>query len=206
MIIEIHHEHPQPRRITEALRRMGTRAGLIAYPTDTVYAIGCRVRDKDAVSQLQRLKAERGEGGLWSIIGPDLSAISEYAVVEGPAYRVLRRALPGAFTFVLRATKQVPKLLQTRQKTIGVRVPDSAVALALCEALGGVMVTTSAKGPEGQLLTTPREIEEHYRGKVKVILDAGALAPQPSTVVDLTTTPPEVLRNGAGDLGPIGLE
>ncbi len=206
MIIEVNGEHPQPRRIQEALRSLGRGGGLIAYPTDTVYAVGCRLDDREAVEAIDRLKTERGGSqGPLSVIVPDLSAIASLAVVEDVAYRILRRALPGPFTFVLKATRQVPKFMLRRQKTIGIRMPDAPVAQALCEALGGVLITTSAKSRDGELLDDPREIEAEYRGSVRVVLDAGPILSSPSTVIDLTSEPHEVLRRGKGDPSALGL-
>jgi tRNA threonylcarbamoyl adenosine modification protein (Sua5/YciO/YrdC/YwlC family) len=212
VIIEVHPEHPQPRRIRQAVDLL--RDGqLIAYPTDTVYAIGCSVEDKRAVELIHRVKAEknpvavpRGEKNQpLSIIVPDLSTIAEWAVVEDWAYRLLRRATPGAFTFILEASRRVPRVMLTRQKTIGIRVPDSPVALALCAELGGPVITTSATGEDGELLLDPREIEASYKGRIAAVLDAGALLPQPSTVIDLTGDEPRVLREGKGSLDAIGL-
>lgn len=204
MIIEVNAEHPQPRRIAEALRRLGS-GELVAYPTDTVYAVGCSLEDKEAVRKLLAMREGQGSALPPSIIVPDLSAISQWAMVEGGAYRVLRRATPGPFTFILPATRQVPRQMLQKRKSLGVRVPDSPIALALCRALGGVLVTTSAKGEDGELLSSPREIEEAYKGQVAVVLDGGPIAPSPSTVVDLTLDPPEVIRVGKGDLETIGL-
>ena len=206
MIIEVNAEHPQPRRVQEALRHLG-KGALIAYPTDTVYAVGCRLDDREAVKNLQRLKLNRGSGveRPMSVIVPELSAISSWAVMEDASYRIARRALPGPYTFIFKATRKVPRGLLAKQKTIGVRIPQAPVAIFLCQMLGGVLLTTTAKGLDKELLSTPREIEAAYKGMVTVVLDAGPLTPEPSTVVDMTTSPPEVLREGKGDLAPIGL-
>jgi tRNA threonylcarbamoyl adenosine modification protein (Sua5/YciO/YrdC/YwlC family) len=206
MIVEVNSEHPQPRRIREALRMM-KKGSLIAYPTDTVYGVGCRFDDREAVKKLQRLKSERGSGfgGPMSVIVPDLSAISQWAIMEDAAYRIVRRALPGPYTFIFKATKKVPKGLLEGQKTIGVRVPAAPVAVILCEMLGGVLLTTTAKGLDKELLNAPRQIEAAYKGAVSVVLDAGPLTPEPSTVVEMTTSSPEVLREGKGPLATIGL-
>lgn len=212
MILEVHAEHPQPRRIRQAVDLL--RAGeLIAYPTDTVYAIGCSVNEKRAVELIHRVKAEknpaqvaRGEKNQpLSIIVPDLSSIAEWAVVEDWAYRLLRRATPGAFTFILQASRRVPKVMLTRQKTIGIRIPDSPIALALCAELGSPVITTSATGEDGELLLDPHAIEEDYKGRISAVLDAGPLLPQPSTVIDLTGDAPRILREGKGSLEAIGL-
>lgn len=207
MIIEVHPEHPNPRRIRQAVERM-ERGAIVAYPTDTVYAVGCSIREKKAVEQIHRIKA--GKSGTTvqqrlSIIVRDLSAISEWAIVHDAQYRMLKRATPGPYTFILPASRAVPRAMLTKQKTIGIRVPDAPVALALCEALGAPIVTTSATGTDGELLVTPHEIEDQYGALVEVILDAGPIVPAPSTIIDLSTDEPAVLRLGKGDPSILGL-
>lgn len=208
MIIEVHADHPNPRRIRQAVDQL-ERGGIIAYPTDTVYAVGCSIRDKRAVEKIHKIKADKAGTSTQqrlSIIVPDLSAISEWAIVHDAQYRLLRRATPGAYTFVLPASRAVPRAMLTRQKTIGIRVPDARVPMALCEALGAPLVTTSATGADGELLVTPREIEEQYGDLVDVILDAGPIVPMPSTIIDLCGDEPAVLRMGKGDVTSLGLE
>jgi tRNA threonylcarbamoyl adenosine modification protein (Sua5/YciO/YrdC/YwlC family) len=208
MIIEIQGEHPQPRRVEQAVKVMRD-GGLVAYPTDTVYAIGGDLRSKAAAELLYRIKdggRKEKVGTFLSVIVPDLGSIAQWAIVEGPAYRLLRKATPGPYTFILPASREVPKILLKKQATIGIRVPDAPVALALCRALDGPMLTTTAQRDDGELLYDPREIEAMYRGSVGLVLDAGPISPEPSTVIDLSGPLPEVLRRGKGDLGVLGLE
>ena len=209
MIVEVHPEYPQPRRIAEVAARLRSGA-LIAYPTDTIYAVGCATTSKKAVEALQRLKSQkrtrdRKNSKAMSIIVPDMSTISEWAVVDDRDYRLMKRATPGPFTFILRATRKVPKVMLNRQKTIGVRIPDAPVALALAEHLGSPIITMSASNEDGELIATPRDLEAAYRGAVEVVLDAGMLYPEPSTVIDLTGRTPEVVRIGKGSLDDLGL-
>lgn len=208
MIIVVNGVHPQPRRIEEAAKILRS-GGIVAYPTDTVYALGCDLRSKAAAKTLYELKkksALKKEGASHlSIIVPDLSSISRWAIVEGGAYRLLRKATPGAYTFVLRASREVPRMMVKKQRTIGVRIPDAPVAMALAEAIDGPLLTTTAKAQDGELLSDPREIERLYKNMVGAVLDAGPLIPEPSTVVDLSGEYPSVIREGKGDLADLGI-
>lgn len=210
MIIEVNGEYPQPRRLKEAVERL-RRGELVAYPTDTVYAIGCDLRQKAAAKELYRLKElhhadkKSAVSAAASLVVPDLGSIATWAIVEDADYRLLRRALPGPYTFILRASREVPRLLFKKRRHVGIRVPSSPVAQALCEALGGALLSTTARDLDGELLFEPRSIEAAYHNSVSVVLDAGPLIPQPSTVIDLTEGAPVVLREGKGDLAQIGL-
>ena len=209
MIIEVNPVHPQPRRIAQAADVL-RRGGLVAYPTDTVYAVGCLLGCAQAVEKLRRLKVRarngRAQDAHLSIIVPNLSSISDLAVVGDAAYRLLRRVTPGPYTFILPATRRVPrKMIAKRQKTIGIRIPDSAVALALVRQLGEPIATTSAKGMDGDLLDDPRAVKSACGMDVEIVLDSGPIFPQPSTILDLSEDAPVVIREGKGDLLPLGL-
>ncbi len=205
MILQLNPEHPQPRRIDQA-REILKSGGLVAYPTDTVYGIGCDIFNKQAVERLHALVKEiKGapDHSPLSFICKDLSNIAEYAFVSDYAYRTLRRMLPGPYTFVLEATKLVPKVMRKKRKTVGIRVPDSPIALALVEALGNPVANTSATDGEGELLPDPWTIEDLYGHAVDLVIDGGYVFPEPSTVIDFSGDYPQLIRRGKGDVGDL---
>jgi tRNA threonylcarbamoyl adenosine modification protein (Sua5/YciO/YrdC/YwlC family) len=195
MLIPIHPEHPEPRKIQRAVDAL--EAGqIISYPTDTVYGLGCDLMNHKAVERLYALKGMR-RGQQLSFICPDLSDISRYAIVENPAYRILRHYLPGPYCFILTATREVPKLVLSKRKTVGIRVPRHEVTLALVRALGRPIISTTARVEGGEPFIDPDEIDEAFPS-LAMVLDAGVGGTVPASVVDLTKAPPEVLREGAG--------
>ena len=199
MLIEINPKHPEPRKIRQAVDAL--RAGeVIGYPTDTVYGLGCDSMDKKAVDRLYATKGMDRDHKL-AFICPDLADIAKYAIVENQVYRVLRHFLPGPYCFILNATRDVPKLLQSKRKTIGIRVPDHPVTLALAREHGRPLISTTAARPGGEPLVDPDEIDSEFRG-LGLVLDAGAGGLVPTTVIDLTTVPPEIVREGAGPIEP----
>lgn len=202
MILQVNGEHPQPRRIEQVVEVLKD-GGLIAYPTDSVYGIGCDIFNKKAVERLHRLVAEIKEApshSPLSFICRDLSNISEYALISDFAYRTMKRCLPGPFTFVLEATKLVPKVMLRNRKTVGIRVPDAAIPLDIVERLGNPIATTSATLADGELIPDPWTIEDLYVHSVDMVIDGGYLFPEPSTVIDFTTDYPTLIRQGKGEL------
>ncbi len=205
MIIQVNPEHPQPRRIdqiTETLKG----GGLVAYPTDTVYGIGCDIFNKQAVERLHQLVREiknQPDHSPLSFICKDLSNIAEYAFVSDYAYRSLRRMLPGPYTFILEATKLVPKVMRKKRKTVGIRVPESPIALAMVEALGNPVANTSATERDGELIPDPWTIEDLYGHAVDLIVDGGYVFPEPSTVIDFSGDYPQLIRKGKGPVGDL---
>ena len=195
MLLAIDPSHPEPRKLRRAVQAL--EAGeVIAYPTDTVYGLGCDLLNKRAVDLLYSIKAVNRAHPL-TFICPDLGDIARYALVDNQVYRVLRRYLPGPYCFILSATREVPKLVQSKRKTVGIRIPAHPVPLALARQLGRPVISTTATGPGGEPLIDPTEIRDTYRG-VSLVLDAGAGGMVPSTVIDLSQTPPVVVRVGAG--------
>lgn len=187
-------EHPQPRAIERAAAALG-QGELIAYPTDSCYALGCDAHARRAVERLYAVKG-RDHRKPFALLVPDLSDVARYAIVSNFAYRVLRQHTPGAFTFVLPATRLVPELLLNKQKQVGIRVPAAPVATALARALAGPVVTTTASGEDDEPLADPRDIKERYGHALAVVLDAGLRAGHPSTVVSLLGDQIEILRQG----------
>ncbi len=196
--LDIHPKNPQPRAIAQAVAVL-KEGGVIVYPTDTIYGLGCAASMKRGVERIVSIKG-RDPKKPFSIVCSDLSHLSEYAQVSNFAFRILRRFLPGAYTFVLPAHAKVPKLLLTRQKTIGIRIPAHPVPIALVEALGEPIISTSANRSSKDVLTDPDEVEERLGNPVDLILSAGVLPVEPSTVVSLVDDRVEILRRGAGDV------
>jgi tRNA threonylcarbamoyl adenosine modification protein (Sua5/YciO/YrdC/YwlC family) len=201
MLIEINPDHPEPRKIQRAVDAL-ERGEVIAYPTDTVYGLGCDLLNKKAVDRLYQIKGMDRARQL-AFICPDLSDIARYAIVENPTYRIMKRLLPGPYCFILEATREVPRLIQSKRKTVGIRIPNHEVILAVARGLGRPVISTTANLPgEDDALIDPDEIDDRFPG-LALILDAGAGGKTPTTVVDLTTSPPTIIREGAGPVGAL---
>jgi tRNA threonylcarbamoyl adenosine modification protein (Sua5/YciO/YrdC/YwlC family) len=196
-LLAINPEHPEPRKVLRAVEIL-ERGGVIAYPTDTVYGLGCDLTNKHAIDRLYEIKRMERSHPL-AFVCPDLSDIARYALVDNQVYRVLRRFLPGPYTFILPATREVPKLVQMKRKTVGIRVPASETPRALARALGRPIISSTANRPGEDPLVDPHEIADAFRG-LELVLDAGAGGLVPTTVIDLTQSPPVIVREGAGDV------
>lgn len=197
MLLPIKPEHPEPRKIARAVTVL-EGGGVIAYPTDTVYGLGCDLTNKHAIDRLYQIKGMRRDQAL-AFVCPDLGDIARYAIVDNAAYRVLRRFLPGPYCFILPATRDVPKMVQTRQKTVGIRIPAHPVALALVQTLGRPIISTTAAPPGEEPMVDPQEIDRRFKG-LDLVLDAGAGGVVPTTVVDLSKGAIEIVREGAGPI------
>jgi tRNA threonylcarbamoyl adenosine modification protein (Sua5/YciO/YrdC/YwlC family) len=197
-ILEVDPVHPQPRHVARAVELLG-KGGVIAYPTDTYYGLGCDLFSKKAIERLYALK-ERNRKKPLSFLVPDLSDVAKYALVTNFAYRTMKSLIPGPFTFILPATRQVPEMMMTKQKQVGIRVPDAPLARALAAGLGHPLVTTSATNREGEPLIDPKDIKELLGHGLDLILDGGVLPAEPSTVLSLIGDELEVLREGKGKL------
>ncbi len=198
MLLEINAEHPEPRKIKKAVDALNA-GEIVAYPTDTVYGLGCDISNKKAIDRLYQIKA-MDRGHPLAFLCPDLSEIARYAVVDNAVYRVLRRFLPGPYCFILEATKEVPRILQTKRKTIGIRVPKHEVIHAVVRELGRPVLSTTAQRAEDEHpYIDAREIDEAFRG-IGLVIDSGAGGLVASTVIDLTESPPRIVREGAGSI------
>jgi tRNA threonylcarbamoyl adenosine modification protein (Sua5/YciO/YrdC/YwlC family) len=197
MLLELHADNPQPRRISQAVEVL-KNGGVIAFPTDTFYGLGCDIFDKQAILRIHQLK-HRPAGKPFSFICPDLKELSHYATVTNYAYKTLKRLLPGPYTFILEGSRQVPKLMLTRQKTAGIRVPANLVCRDLVQALGHPLLSSSITSPLGaSYVLNAWEIEEAWGRRIDLVLDGGPVPGEPSSVVSLVGDQPEVLRVGAG--------
>jgi len=199
-IIEIHPQDPQPRLIAVVVNAI-RNGGLIAYPTDSSYAFGCHIGDKHAMDRIRRIR-RTDKNHNFTLVCSDLSEISTYARVDNWAYRLLRAMTPGPYTFILPATREVPKRLQhAKRRTIGLRVPDHAVVRAVLEALGEPIMSSTLMLPgDDRPLTDPGDIEERIGHQIDLIIDAGPTGIEPTSVLDLSSGTVEVLRIGRGDV------
>lgn len=196
MRMEIHPTHPQPHKIHKTVEVL-RRGGVICYPTDTVYALGCDAMQKKAIDRVYRVKQMKKDHPV-AFVCPDLGDIARYAIVDDRAYRVMRRLLPGPYTFILPATREVPRILMMKRKTVGIRVPHHEVALALVRELGNPIVSTSATW-EGEQLNDPDDLVDRFKA-ADMMVDSGWGGLDPSTVIDLSKSEPEIVREGAGPI------
>jgi tRNA threonylcarbamoyl adenosine modification protein (Sua5/YciO/YrdC/YwlC family) len=198
MLIPVNPDNPQPRSIRQIADKL-RNGGVICYPTDTVYGIGCDIFNQKAVKKVFQIK-KRPRNKPFSFMCSSLRNVSDYAHVSNMAYRIMRKALPGPFTFVLPAAKIVPRIMITKQKTVGIRVPANNICIELIAALGNPILTTSAILDEDQPLSEAYEFEALLGNAVDVVIDGGMVYPDPSTVIDFSGNDPEILRQGKGDI------
>ena len=199
----VHPINPQPRLIARAAAIM-RGGGVIAYPTDSCYALGCQIGDKDAMLRLRRIRGV-DERHHFTLMCRDLAEIGAYARIDNVRFRLLKKLTPGSYTFILEASREVPRrLMHPKRRTVGVRVPDHAVAQALLAALGEPLLSTTLILPgDSEPLNDAQAIRSRLERQVDLILDAGACGIEPTTVVDLTGAVPEILRAGRGALEPL---
>jgi len=198
MLIKINPKNPQERLITKVVDIL-KKGGIIAYPTDTYYGIGCDIMNKKAIEKIYQLK-QRNRIKPFSFICSGLKNISHYAKVSNYAYKTMKRLLPGPYTFVLEGSKLVPKIMLTKRKTAGIRMPDHPICLELVEKLGNPIITTSVRNPENKLFNDAEEIAERLKGKVDLVVDGGRISPHHSTIIDMTGNEPLIEREGKGDV------
>lgn len=195
---ELHPDNPQQRFINKAVDVLKS-GGLIIFPTDTYYGLGCDIFNKDGIEQISRIKND-SDTKLFSFICSDLKDIAQYAKVSDYAYKVMKRLLPGPYTFILPAAKVVPKKLWSKRKTVGIRVPDHAVTIEIVKQLGNPVVSTSTTTRKGEIVTDPVEIKNIFNSQVDLMLASKNLIYKPSSVIDLSGEEPVIVREGAGDV------
>lgn len=178
------------------------KGGIIVYPTDTIYGLACDVLNRDAIRKISKIK-KVSKNKLMSFIFSDIKDVSDWAHIPNKAYRVMKRVLPGKYTFILPASKSVPKALIEKRRTIGVRIPECEVARILVEELGRPILSTSVPKGSDDFFTDPKEIEETFKNEIDIILNVGVTMNIPSTVVDFSVDPPVLVREGAGDINAI---
>lgn len=198
MLLKINPHNPQERQIDRVVDII-RKGGIVAYPTDTFYGIGCDIMNKKAIEKIYSIK-QRDKNKPFSFICSDLKNISQYAKVSNFAYRNMKRLLPGPYTFVLSGSKLVPKIMLTKRRTAGIRVPDNKIALALASELGYPIISTSATRPDGRVFDDPSLIHDHFVKTIDVVIDGGPVPGSPSSVISLIDDIPEIIRYGAGDI------
>ena len=198
MLYNVNPQTPQARIISMAVECL-KRGGIIAYPTDTFYGIGCDIMNKKAIEKIYLIK-QRNKTKPFSFICPDLKDISKYAKVSNIAYRHMKRLLPGPYTFVLPGSKMVPKIMLTKRKTAGIRVPDNQIAISLAQELGNPIISTSATDPDGEVFEDASLLNDYFDARLDMVLDGGPVPNTPSSVISLVEDEPEVIRYGAGEV------
>jgi len=202
MVAIVHPDNPDKRKI-QLIVDILNKGGVIIYPTDTVYSLGCSLQKKRAIEKLAQLKGVKLKKANFSIIFNDLSHLAEYTKpIDRATYKILNRNLPGPFTFILNASNQIPKLFDTNKKTVGIRIPDNNITQAIVKELGHPLVTTSIHNEDDILeyCTDPYLIQEKWENKVDAIIDGGYGQNEASTVVDLSDGEAEIIRQGIGEL------
>lgn len=197
-MIQVHPENPQERNIRTIAQSL-SNGGVIIYPTDTIYGLGCDIFNQKAVEKICRIKNIQPEKSRFSMICNDLSDLSRYTKsISTPLYRILKTYLPGPFTFILPASREVPKILKGRKDTIGLRIPDNKIARAIIRELGHPILSTSLPGEMVEEYTDPELMHENFQKLVDIVVDGGPGGMIPSTIIDCTSEEPEILRQGLG--------
>ncbi|MGD9823743.1 L-threonylcarbamoyladenylate synthase [Desulfobacter sp.] len=198
MLYNVNPHTPQARIISMAVASL-KKGGIIAYPTDTFYGIGCDIMNKKAIEQIYLIK-QRDKTKPFSFICPDLKDIALYAKVSNMAYRHMKRLLPGPYTFILPGSKMVPRIMLTKRKTAGIRVPANQIAISLARELGNPIISTSATDPDGDVFEDASLLHDYFDARLHMVLDGGPVPNTPSSVISLVEDEPEVIRYGAGEV------
>jgi tRNA threonylcarbamoyl adenosine modification protein (Sua5/YciO/YrdC/YwlC family) len=199
MLIELHPQNPQQRQIKTIVECL-LDGGIIIYPTDTIYGLGCNIFKPKAIERICRIKNVDPQKAQLSFVCYDLSDMSKYTkAISTPLYRLLKNYLPGPYTFILPASREVPKLLQSKKNTIGLRIPDNVIARTIVQQLGHPLLSASLPGAMVEEYTDPELMFENFGKLVDIVIDGGAGKMEPSTVVDCTVEPYELIRQGAGE-------
>ena len=201
MLLNIHPKDPQPRLIKQVVECL-QKGGIIIYPTDTVYGLGCDILQQKAIERICKIKQVDPKKAQLSFICNDLSHLSEYAKpIPNPTYRLLKEYLPGPYTFILPASKLVPKILQSKKDTIGLRIPDNIIAQTIIKELGRPILSASLPGTMVEDYTDPEVMHQNFPHEVDFIIDGGIGGMTPSTIIDCTGDEPELVRQGLGEWG-----
>ena len=202
MYLEIHPENPEPRKIAQAVEII-KKGGVVIFPTDTIYALGCDLGNSKAIEKVCRILGKKPERANLSLICADLSDLSSYsAPINSTVFKLMKHCLPGPYTFILKSSRLVPKLFQTNKKTVGIRVPDNAIVQALLEQLGHPLVSSSVHAEDEIIdyLTDPTEIYDQFENKIDLMIGGGTGDNQPSTIIDCVDGEPLLVREGKGEV------
>ncbi|MGE0587798.1 MAG: L-threonylcarbamoyladenylate synthase [Cyclobacteriaceae bacterium] len=201
VLLPIHPDNPEPRKIAQVVKLLQS-GGIIIYPTDTIYGIGCDLMNRKAIERLCRIMGVKPQKLDLSFICNDLSHISEFVKrIDTPVFKILKKSLPGPFTYLFESSSRVPKILDVNKKTVGIRIPNHNIPRDLVAALGNPLITSSIKDDDTikAYTTDPEEIYNDFKNEVDLVIDGGVGGNIPSTVVDFTASPPEIIRQGLGD-------
>jgi len=199
MLIRVHPENPQERLIRQVVKIL-KQGGIIIYPTDTIYGLGCSIYQHKAIERICRIKNVEPQKANLSFICYDLSDLSQYArQLDTPVYRTLKQYLPGPYTFILQASKEVPKILKTKKDTVGIRIPDNKIARCIVQELGNPILSATLPGEYVEDYTDPEIIHDRFEKLVDLVIDGGVGGMIPSTIVDFSKGEPELIREGAGE-------
>jgi len=202
MYLEIHPENPEPRKIAQAVEII-KKGGVVIFPTDTIYALGCDLGNSKAIERVCKILGKKPERANLSLICADLSDLSSYsAPINSTVFKLMKHCLPGPYTFILKSSRLVPKLFQTNKKTVGIRVPDNIIIRSLLEQLGHPLVSASVHAEDEIIdyLTDPTEIYEQFENQIDLMIDGGMGDNQPSTIIDCVDGEPILLREGKGEV------
>ncbi len=198
MLLKINPDNPQERLIDKCISIL-KNGGIIVYPTDTCYGIGCDIMNKKAIEKIYNLK-NYDKKKPFSFICSDLTNISQYATISNYAYRTMKKLLPGPYTFILEGSREVPKMMLTKRKSAGIRVPDNKICINLTKKLGNPILSTTASIANDDFPTDPSFIHDHYGSRIDAVIDVGVLLDRPSSVISLIDDEPEIIREGLGDI------
>lgn len=199
MLLDLHPDNPQPRNIRTIVECI-QNGGVIIYPTDTIYGLGCDIFQQKAIAKICNIKKIQPEKAQLSFVCYDLSDLSKYAkTISTPIYRLLKGHLPGPYTFILSASREVPKILKSKKDTIGIRIPGNNIARTIVKELGNPIISTTLPGDMVEEYTDPEVIHENFKGLVDIVINGGPGGIVPSTVIDCTTAEPVVIRQGLGE-------
>lgn len=200
LILKINSEHPGVKRL-ERIVEILKEGGIMVYPTDTIYGLGCDIFNKKAIEKIYQLKGRDRKKPL-SIICADIKEVAKYAIIQDYAYRLMKKYLPGPYTFILKAKNAMPKTFLSKNRTVGIRIPDNKICLAMAQKLGNPIITTSLNVSGEAVLTNPSELSKEMQNKIDIIIDSGPLPKEASSIIDLSAEAPVILREGKGDLIP----
>ena len=200
LILKINSEHPETKKVEQVIEILKA-GGIMVYPTDTIYGLGCDIFNKKAIEKIYQLKGRERKKPL-SIICADIKEVAKYAIIQDYAYRLMKKYLPGPYTFILKAKSEMPKTFLSKNRTVGIRIPDSQVCLAIAQKLGNPIITTSLNISGAEVMTEPGELSKEMQNKIDIIIDSGSLSKEASSIIDLSGDRPIVLRDGKGDLTP----
>lgn len=198
MLLKLNSKNPQNRLIKKVVDCL-KKGGIVAYPTDTYYGIGCDILNKKAIEKVYRLK-NRNKNQPFSFICSGLKNISTYAKVSNYAYKTMKRLLPGPYTFILEGSKLVPKIMLTKRKTAGIRVPANNICIELINELGNPVISTSATNSDGEVFDDPSIIHDYFAKRIDIVIDGGTVPNKPSSIISLIDDIPQVIREGLGDI------